>query len=89
MAPKCDQCELSNGMCPSVRKVTKASSSRARSKKIIMSASDPDAAAGPKIEVTLEEEEHKIALKTTSATRRTRRTSPEQLEPVKKEDTSP
>ena len=54
-----------------------------------MSASDPDAAAGPKIEVTLEEEEHKIALKTTSATRRTRRTSPEQLEPVKKEDTSP
>ncbi|RDX47442.1 DNA glycosylase [Lentinus brumalis] len=83
VGPKCDQCELSDGLCPSVRTVTKASSSRSRSKKVTTSASDPDTGAGPKIEVELEEEEHKIAVKTT------RRTPPEQVELVKMEDTSP
>ncbi|TFK85371.1 DNA glycosylase [Polyporus arcularius HHB13444] len=86
VGPKCDQCELSDGLCPSARTVTKASSSRSRSKKVTMPASDPDTGAGPKIEVELEEEEHKVAVKTTSATRRT---PPEQVELVKMEDTSP
>ncbi|KAI0695109.1 DNA glycosylase [Cerioporus squamosus] len=85
VGPKCDQCELSDGLCPSARKTVKASSSKSRSKKVTMSASDPDTGAGPKIEVELEEEEHKIAVKTTSATRRT---PPEQVELVKMEDTS-
>ncbi|RPD55687.1 DNA glycosylase [Lentinus tigrinus ALCF2SS1-7] len=86
VAPKCDQCELSDGLCPSARKVAKASSSKPGSKKVTIFASGPDTGAGPKIEVALEEEEHKIALESTSATRRT---PPEQLKLVKIEGTSP
>ena len=58
MGPKCDQCELSDGLCPSAKKTAKASSSSKRqSKKTLVASSDIDRVAGPKIEVKLEEEE--------------------------------
>ncbi|OSD02120.1 DNA glycosylase, partial [Trametes coccinea BRFM310] len=52
VAPKCDQCELSDGLCPSARKIVKGSSSK-RSVKVT---SNRTPTAGPKIEVALEEE---------------------------------
>ncbi|KAI0628808.1 DNA glycosylase [Trametes polyzona] len=51
VGPKCDQCELSDGLCPSARKVVKVSASKGRSKKLVSITE-----AGPKIEVELEEE---------------------------------
>ncbi|KAI0373147.1 DNA glycosylase [Pilatotrama ljubarskyi] len=54
VGPKCDQCELSDGLCPSARKVVKASTSKSGSKKVVAAAED--FAAGAKIEVELEEE---------------------------------
>ncbi len=56
MGPRCDQCELSDGLCPSAKKGTKASSSKRQSRKVLVAASELDQAAGPKIEVKLEEE---------------------------------
>ncbi|KAI0355143.1 DNA glycosylase [Trametes cingulata] len=61
VGPKCDQCELSDGLCPSARKVVKASLSR--SKKVV--AASGSSAAGPKIEVELEEES-KVDVQTAS-----------------------
>ncbi|KAH9857477.1 DNA glycosylase [Lenzites betulinus] len=49
IGPKCDQCELSDGRCPSARKVTKASVKKTSSRKV--SVTSP---SGPKIEVELE-----------------------------------
>ncbi|CDO71906.1 hypothetical protein BN946_scf184940.g53 [Trametes cinnabarina] len=46
VAPKCDQCELSDGLCPSARKVVKGSSSKRRVK-----VASTDSAAGPKLKV--------------------------------------
>ncbi|KAI0781508.1 DNA glycosylase [Trametes elegans] len=51
VGPKCDQCELSDGLCPSARKVVKASSSK-RSKATVSTRGSP---SGPKIEVKFEE----------------------------------
>lgn len=50
VGPKCDTCELNDGLCPSARKVVKASTSKSRSKKVSSTTS------GPKIEVELEED---------------------------------
>ena len=62
VGPKCDQCELSDGLCPSARKVTKASSSRR--KRTASAMLDADVDAGPRIEVKFEEEEEecKVAI---------------------------
>ncbi|OJT02031.1 Endonuclease III -like protein [Trametes pubescens] len=49
VGPKCDTCELSDGLCPSARKVVKASTSKSRSKKFLSAST-----SGPKIEVELE-----------------------------------
>ncbi|KAI0668350.1 DNA glycosylase, partial [Trametes maxima] len=54
VGPKCDQCELSDGLCPSARAVAKASTSKSRSKKVVSALESPS--AGPKIKVELEEE---------------------------------
>ena len=58
MGPKCDQCELSAGLCPSAssKKGAKASSSKKGKGKGL--AASPSPGAGPKIEVKLEEDEH-------------------------------
>lgn len=50
VGPKCDTCELNDGLCPSARKVVKASTSKSRSKKVSSTST-----SGPKIEVELEE----------------------------------
>ena len=60
VGPKCDQCELSDGLCPSARKVTKASSSKR--KRTASAMLDAEADAGPRIEVKFEEEECKVAI---------------------------
>ena len=89
MGPKCEQCELSDGLCPSARKVTKTSSSKTRSKKVAATVSvEPDQGAGPKIEVELEEEsvERKVDINTLAAA--PERISPIPDVPVKAEDTS-
>ncbi|KAL1947185.1 hypothetical protein VTO73DRAFT_14146 [Trametes versicolor] len=51
VGPKCDTCELNDGLCPSARKVVKASTSKSRSKKVSSTTT-----SGPKIEVELEED---------------------------------
>ncbi|KAI0823864.1 DNA glycosylase [Trametes gibbosa] len=51
VGPKCDQCELSDGLCPSAREVTKASVRKIKSKKV-----SATSASGPKIKVQLEED---------------------------------
>ncbi|TBU40249.1 DNA glycosylase [Dichomitus squalens] len=89
VGPKCDQCELSDGLCPSARKVVKASSSKTRSKKIASAVSvEADRGAGPQIEVKFEEEseEHKVDIQTLAAA--PERISPTPDVPVKYEDTS-
>ena len=89
MGPKCDQCELSDGLCPSAKKTAKASSSKRQSKKTLVASSDIDRVAGPKIEVKLEEEEieeSKVDIKTLAAA--PERISPQPDVPVKTEDTS-
>ncbi|KAI0648440.1 DNA glycosylase [Trametes meyenii] len=63
VGPKCDQCELSDGLCPSARTVVKASTSKGRSKKAVLVVESPS--AGPKIAVELEES--KISVHTPSA----------------------
>ena len=88
MGPKCDQCELSDGLCPSARKVTKTSS-KTRSKKVDATVSvEPDEGAGPKIEVELEEEsvERKVNIKALAAA--PERISPIPDVPVKTEESS-
>lgn len=57
IGPKCDSCELNDGLCPSARKVVKASTSKSRSKKV-------SSTSGPKIEVELEEDT-KVAVEAT------------------------
>lgn len=91
MGPKCDQCELSDGLCPSAKKGSgsKASSSK-KQKKLLAAPSDSDLGAGPKIEVKLEEEEEveerKVDVGTLAAA--PERISPQPDVPVKTEDTS-
>ncbi|KAI1791571.1 DNA glycosylase [Ganoderma leucocontextum] len=91
VGPKCDQCELSDGLCPSAKKGAKASSSKRQTKKVVVASSNADQVAGPKIEIKLEEEEvqeRKVDIRTLAA-------APERISPqwdvpvnVKTEDTS-
>ena len=89
MGPKCDQCELSDGLCPSAKKTAKASSSSKRqSKKTLVASSDIDRVAGPKIEVKLEEEEVEERKVDRTLAAALERISPQPDVPVKTEDTS-
>ncbi|KAI9069485.1 DNA glycosylase [Trametes sanguinea] len=64
VAPKCDQCELSDGLCPSARTIIKGSSSK-RSGKVT---STRGSTAGPKIKVELEEDrKHEVQSTTLSS----------------------
>ena len=47
MGPRCDDCELSNGLCPSARK------GKSKSKRILVAAARK---AGPKLEIAIEAE---------------------------------
>ncbi|KAI0806723.1 DNA glycosylase [Fomes fomentarius] len=85
IGPKCDQCELSDGLCPSARKVNKGAASKSRSKKVMVSASTSDMKAGPEIEVKFEEEEHKVEVLIRPASALT---PPKEADHVKAEDTS-
>ena len=91
MGPKCDQCELSDGLCPSAKKGSgsKASSSK-KQKKLLAASSDSDKDAGPKIEVKLEEDEEVGERKVDPGTLAAapERISPQPDVPVKTEDTS-
>ena len=94
MGPKCDQCELSDGLCPSAKRGSgsKTSSSKKRQvgKKMLSGSPDSDQASGPKIEVKLEEdeevEEREVGTRTLAAA--PERISPQPDVPVKTEDTS-
>ncbi|CAL1703293.1 unnamed protein product [Somion occarium] len=49
VGPRCDECELSSGLCPSARKITKTA-------KIRKIAATSTTKGGPKVEITLEEQ---------------------------------
>ena len=95
MGPKCDQCELSDGLCPSAKKGSSSKASRGKKQQdgknlLLAASSDPEPGAGPKIEVKLEEEEEveerKVNIGTLAAA--PERISPQPDVPVKSEDTS-
>ncbi|KAM5542812.1 hypothetical protein V8D89_003773 [Ganoderma adspersum] len=91
VGPKCDQCELSDGLCPSAKKgANRASSSKKQGKKVLAAFSDTDQGSGPKIEVKLEEEEEVEERKvdTRALAAAPERISPQPDVPVKTEDTS-
>ncbi|KAI0738033.1 DNA glycosylase [Daedaleopsis nitida] len=62
VGPKCDQCELSSGLCPSARTVVRGKSG---SKKTAIMTMARDSEAGPQIEVKFEEEDRTVEQQTT------------------------
>lgn len=66
VGPRCNSCDLSGGLCPSANQSKGASQTKVRGKKVVGTATIVEeatpmpGAGGPKIEISVEEEEAKL-----------------------------